>query len=104
MLLAVDVGNTQTHIGAFDGDDLACDWRLTTDPTATADELVAALATLLRLADLELSALDGSIISTVVPALAPEYTGMCERHLGGGCLLVGPGLRTGMPIRVENPH
>jgi type III pantothenate kinase len=104
MLLAVDVGNTQTHIGAFDGAELASDWRLTTEPSATADELVASLATLLRVADLELDALDGSIVSTVVPQLGPEYQRLCEDHLGLRCLMVGPSLKTGMPIRVENPH
>ncbi len=104
MLLAVDVGNTQTHIGAFDGPELARDWRLTTEPNATADELVASLATLLRVADLELGALDGSIVSTVVPQLGPEYERLCEDHLGLRCLMVGPSLKTGMPIRVENPR
>jgi type III pantothenate kinase len=104
MLLAVDVGNTQTHLGVFDGDDLAHDWRLTTEPSATADELVASLATLLRIGRLELDAIDAAIVSTVVPRLAPEYERMCERHLGTRCLMVGPSLRTGMPIRVDNPH
>jgi len=104
MLLAVDVGNTQTHIGAFDGAELAHDWRLTTEPSATADELLASLATLLRVADLELGALDGAIVSTVVPQLGPEYERLCESHLGLPCLMVGPDLKTGMPIRVENPH
>lgn len=104
MLLAVDVGNTQTHIGAFDGAELAHDWRLTTEASATADELLASLATLLRVAGLELGALDGTIVSTVVPQLAPEYERLCESHLGLPCLMVGPDLKTGMPIRVENPH
>jgi type III pantothenate kinase len=91
-------------VGAFEGDTLAHDWRLTTEASATADELVASLATLLRLAGLELDALDGTIVSTVVPQLAPEYEGMCERHLGVPCLMVGPSVKTGMPIRVDNPH
>ena len=104
MLLAVDVGNTQTHVGAFDGAELAHDWRLATEPRATADELVATLATLLRVDGLELAALDGAIVSTVVPQLEPEYERLCRRHIGGSFLIVGPNLRTGMPIRVENPH
>ena len=104
MLLAVDVGNTQTHVGAFEGERLAHDWRLTTEPSATADELVASLATLLRLSGLDFGALDGAIVSTVVPQLAPEYARLCERHVDGPFLAVGPSLKTGMPIRVENPH
>jgi len=104
VLLAVDVGNTQTHVGAFEGERLAHDWRLTTEPSATADELVASLATLLRLSGLDFGALDGAIVSTVVPQLAPEYARLCERHVDGAFLAVGPSLKTGMPIRVENPH
>jgi type III pantothenate kinase len=104
MLLAVDVGNTQTHIGAFDGAELAHDWRLATEPRATADELLASLATLLRVAGLRLEALDGTIVSTVVPQLRPEYERLFESHLGLSCLIVGPNVKTGMPIRVENPH
>ena len=73
MLLAVDVGNTQTHLGAFDGEDLARDWRLTTAPSATADELAATISDLLSLEGLSFGSLDGAIVSTVVPQLGPEY-------------------------------
>lgn len=104
MLLAIDVGNTQTHLGAFEGEELRHDWRLGTDPSATADELVATLANLLQLEGLGFDALDGAIVSTVVPQLAPEYEALCERHLGGPCLMVGPKVKTGMPILVDNPH
>jgi type III pantothenate kinase len=104
MLLAVDIGNTQTHIGAFEGDELRHDWRLTTEPQATADELAATLATLLRLDGLEFSSLDGAIVSTVVPQLGPEYERLCEELIGQECLMVGPSIKTGMPILVDNPH
>ena len=104
MLLAVDVGNTQTHIGAFDGDDLRRDWRLGTIPSATADELAATISHLLALDDLNFGSLDGAIVSTVVPQLGPEYEALTERHMGRPCLLVGPSLKTGMPILVDNPH
>ena len=104
MLLAVDVGNTQTHIGAFEGAELAHDWRLATDPSATADALAGVLANLLTLEGLSFSAFDGAIVSTVVPQLGPEYERFCERRVGGGCLMVGPNLKTGMPILVDNPH
>ena len=104
MLLAVDIGNTQTHIGAFDGGELGHDWRLTTEPQATADELAATLATLLRLDGLEFSSLDGAIVSTVVPQLGPEYERLCKELIGQDCLMVGPSLKTGMPILVDNPH
>ena len=104
MLLAVDVGNTQTHIGAFDGDELRRDWRLGTVPSATADELAATLSHLLALDELGFGSLDGAIVSTVVPQLGPEYEALTERHMGEPCLLVGPSLKTGMPILVDNPH
>jgi type III pantothenate kinase len=104
MLLAVDVGNTQTHLGAFDGTELARDWRLATAPSATADELAATLSDLLTLDGLSFAGLDGAIVSTVVPQLGPEYERLCERHIGKPCLLVGPSLKTGMPILVDNPH
>jgi type III pantothenate kinase len=104
MLLAVDVGNTQTHVGAFEGEDLVGDWRFATRGDSTADELALALAGSLEFRGLELSALEGAIVSTVVPRLGPEYERLCERHLGSPCLLVGPTVRTGMPILIDNPH
>jgi type III pantothenate kinase len=104
MLLAVDVGNTQTHLGAFDGAELRRDWRLRTVPNHTADELAVTFSNLLELDGLGLAALDGAIVSTVVPELAPQYELLCERHMDGPCLMVGPSIRTGMPILVDNPH
>jgi type III pantothenate kinase len=104
MLLAVDVGNTQTHVGAFDGDELRRDWRLRTVPSATADEIAATFSNLLELDGLGFGTLDGAIVSTVVPELGPQYERFCERHIGKACLMVGPDLKTGMPILVDNPH
>jgi type III pantothenate kinase len=104
MLLAADVGNTQTHVGAFDGTELAHDWRLATDPSATADELATAIAGMLALDGLGFDRFDAAIVSTVVPRLGPEYERVCQRHVEGGALMVGPNLKTGMPILVDNPH
>ena len=104
MLLAVDIGNTQTHIGAFDGAELAHDWRLHTDARATADELAATLSDLLALDGTGFDAIDAAIVSTVVPQLGPEYRRLCERHTSGSFLKVGPNLKTGMPILVDNPY
>jgi type III pantothenate kinase len=104
MLLAVDVGNTQTHFGIFDGSDLVEHWRVATDAEATTDELAARVAGLLALRDTGFDAIDGSIISSVVPQLTPGYAAMCDRYLDVSCLLVGPGVRTGMPIKLENPR
>jgi type III pantothenate kinase len=104
MLLVVDVGNTQTHFGAFDGDRLVEHWRFATVRTSTADELGAALRNLLELRGLGLADLDGSIVSSTVPQLRPEWTAMARRYLGHDALMVGPGLKTGMPIRYDNPR
>ena len=104
MLLAVDVGNTQTHVGAFDGADLVADWRLATRGDSTADEIALALAGSLEFRGLTMSAVDRAIVSTVVPRLGPEYERLCDRHLDSPCLLVGPAVKTGMPILIDNPH
>jgi type III pantothenate kinase len=104
VLLAIDVGNTQTHIGAFDRADLVEHWRFGTDAEATADELAIRVTNVLRLRDLELAAIDGSIVSSVVPELTPEYGQMAKRYLEARHLSVVPGIKTGIAIRMDNPH
>jgi type III pantothenate kinase len=104
MLLAVDVGNTQTHLGVFDDSELVEHWRFATDPSATSDQLAVTILGLVALRGIEIGRVDGAIVSTVVPQLGREYVGMSERYMGGSCLLVGPSVKTGMPIRVDNPR
>ena len=104
MLLAVDVGNTQTHFGAFDGDHLVEHWRFATVRTSTADELGAVLRNLLELRGLGLADLDGSIVSSTVPQLRPEWGQVGERYLRHQTLIVGPGIKTGMALRYDNPR
>jgi type III pantothenate kinase len=104
VLLAIDNGNTQTHIGVFDGERLVEHWRLATVREITADELAAGMAGLLGLRGLSLADVDGAIVSSVVPQLDHEYELVSERYLAGTLVLVGPGLKTGMRIRIENPH
>lgn len=104
MLLAIDAGNTQTRVGVFDGAQLREQWRFATEPEATADELAVVLRSALELGEIDIEALDASIVSCVVPRLDPEYVEMCERYLGRACLMVGPGVKTGIPIRIDNPH
>jgi type III pantothenate kinase len=103
MLLAIDVGNTQTHIGMFRGTDLVENFRLATWRETTADELASILANLLELRGLRLRDVDGAIVSSVVPPLAREYERLSERDLDGALVVVGPGVRSGMAIRIENP-
>jgi type III pantothenate kinase len=104
MLLVVDVGNTQTHFGAFRGAELDEHWRFATVRESTADELGAKLANLLSLRGLGFEDLQGSIVSSTVPQLGGEWQQVGERYLGHETLVVGPGIRTGMPIRYENPR
>jgi type III pantothenate kinase len=104
MLLVVDVGNTQTHLGTYDGAELIEHWRFATVRDSTADELGAALRNLLALRGLAFADIDASIVSSTVPQLRPEWTAMARRYLGHDMPLVGPGLKTGMPIRYDNPR
>src|SRR3954453_2893301 len=104
MLLVVDVGNTQTHLGTYDGEVLIEHWRFATVRESTADELGAALRNLLALRGLAFGDIDASIVSSTVPQLRPEWTAMVRRYLGHDALVVGPGLKTGMPIRYDNPR
>ncbi len=97
-LLAVDVGNTQTVLGLYDGERLAEHWRVKTDPDRTGDELVVLLRGFL-----DLSALDGLCLATTVPSLLRAYERVADRA-GVELLSVGPGMRTGIPIRYEDPR
>lgn len=105
MLLVVDVGNTQTHFGTYtDAGELTEHWRMATVRRSTGDQLGAALRSLLRLRGIDLSDLKGSIVSSTVPELAPEWVQVGERYLGHQTVTVGPGVKTGMPIRLDNPR
>jgi type III pantothenate kinase len=104
MLLAIDVGNTQTHIGAFKGAELVEHWRFSTGREATGDELAATINGLLRLSGISFSDIDAEVVSSVVPQLVTEYRRLFERYLEREALIIGPGTKTGMPILLENPH
>jgi len=104
VLLGVDVGNTQTHLGAFDGAELVEHWRFQSRAGATGDELAERIAGLLDLSGLDISATEAIVVSSVVPPLGAEYEAMAERYLTAPCLSVGPGIKTGMPIRIDNPY
>jgi type III pantothenate kinase len=103
MLLAIDVGNTQTHVGCFDGEKLVEHWRFMTQPGATADQLAVRMRSLLALREMRLDQVDGAIVSSVVPRLSPEYEAMCAHYLECEGVMVGPNVKTGMPIRMDNP-
>jgi type III pantothenate kinase len=105
VLLAIDVGNTQTHLGAFDGERLVEHWRFQTRAGATGDELAERIAGMLALSGVTLADLDAVCASSVVPPLGAQYEQLTERYLEDAAtfLAVEPGVRTGMPIRIDNP-
>jgi type III pantothenate kinase len=104
VLLTIDVGNTQTHVGAFDGQELVEHWRFSTDRQSTGDELAVVIHDLLALRSIEFTQIHGEVVSSVVPRLVSEYRQMFERYLDREALILGPGTKTGMPILLENPH
>jgi type III pantothenate kinase len=99
VLLAADVGNTQTVLGLYRDGELVDHFRLATDRSRTGDELGVTLAALFDLEDVE-----GTCLATTVPALEREWERVGERWLKAPLLVVGPGTRTGIPIRYDDPR
>src|SRR4051812_48945416 len=94
LLLAIDVGNTQSVLGLYDGAELRDHWRVATEAHRSGDELGALFEALVP----ELEAIDGVCLSSTVPALVRAYEGFVERFMSARLLVVGPGVRNGMPI------
>lgn len=104
MLIAIDVGNTQTVVGLFVGDELVDSWRLSTVSERTADEYRLFLAGLLRQDGYELDDVDGVALSSVVPTAKQAMIEVAENLVEGPLVVVGPGVRTGLPINIDNPR
>ncbi|MFZ3200314.1 MAG: type III pantothenate kinase [Candidatus Acidiferrales bacterium] len=104
MLLTLDVGNTNTVLGVFRGNDLAAHWRLTTARDQTIDEYGILTRELFTLAGLEPQEISGIIISSVVPQLNGTLAGMAERYFGRPAIFVEPGIKTGMSVQYDNPQ
>src|SRR5229473_784974 len=99
MLLAVDVGNTQTVFGLYDGPELGDRWRIATEAERTGDELGALLGDFL-----DFGRLDGISLSSTVPRLIREYEHLAERWAKVPLLVIGPGVKTGIRIQHDAPH
>lgn len=99
MLLAVDVGNTQTVLGLYPDGELADHWRLATERSTTADELGVVLGGLL-----DLDAVDGICLAATVPVLVREWELLASKWAQAPVLVVGPGVKTGIPIRYDDPR
>ena len=103
MLLAVDVGNTNVTLALFDGERLVADWRVTSHRVRTADELAVELRQLFELRGLDFGIVDGVVISSVVPNINPALAEVSRRYLKCEPVMVGPGVKTGVRIRYDNP-
>src|ERR1700730_2639297 len=104
MLLALDVGNTNTVLGVFRGSELIANWRLTTARDQTVDEYGILTRELFTLASLDPDKIGGVIISSVVPPLNGTLQEMAERYFHIQALFVEPGVKTGMPVHYDNPQ
>jgi type III pantothenate kinase len=104
MLLAIDVGNTNTVIGVFDGTIGLRFWRVRTVEDATGDEYWMMLRNMAAISQIDASKIDGIIIACVVPNLLGALEDLCTQFLKVRPLFVGPGIKTGMPIRYDNPR
>jgi len=103
LLLVIDVGNSNIVIGIFDGEKLIRDWRLSTDKSRTADEYGILVYHLFRFADLSFTDVSAIIISSVVPPLTGILERLAKQYFNLTPYVVGPGIKTGMPIHYDNP-
>ncbi len=105
MLLAIDIGNTNTVLGLYplDSSELAADWRITTHKNQTTDEYGVLFLNLFSLKQIDAAKIKAIIISSVVPPLDATIRDLCERYFRIKPIFVEPGIKTGMPLLVDNP-
>ncbi|BCR04508.1 type III pantothenate kinase [Desulfuromonas versatilis] len=104
MLLVIDVGNTNTVLGMYDDTRLVRHWRLTTDKSRTVDEYAILIGQLFHLADIRFADIRDVVISCVVPPVLNTFENLCRSYFQKKPYIVGPGIKTGMPILYDNPR
>ena len=104
MLLVLDVGNTNIVAGVYDGEELLVHWRFSSDRSKTADEFGILIGNMFDYSNLSMKDIRAVAISTVVPPLTVPLARMCKRYFGINPLVVGPGVKTGIFIKYENPR
>lgn len=104
MILVIDVGNTNIVLGVYRGKELLHHWRLSTNRSATADEYGISIHNLFHYAGIKTDQIKGVIISSVVPPLMRTLEQLCLKYVRKAPLIVGPGVKTGLNIRYENPR
>lgn len=103
MILAVDIGNSNIVLGAMEGMKIIFEARIRTDATKTSDEYCVDLKNILDIYGVKREALEGAIVASVVPQVLNSIKTAIKKLTGKKCLVVGPGLKTGLNIKVENP-
>ena len=103
MILAIDIGNTNVVLGGIEGNDILFEARMATDSIKTSDQYCAELKNILALFDVVPSMIDGTIVASVVPPVLNSFRTAIRKLTGKSCLVVGPGIRTGLNIRMDNP-
>ena len=103
MILAIDVGNTNIVLGAYDNARLVRTWRMVTVADRTEDELAVTIDALLAQEDLALDEVDALVLGSVVPPLTLAFSRLAERYLEHPAFVIGPGIKTGVRLRVDNP-
>lgn len=103
MILTVDIGNSNIVIGGVEGEEILFEARLRTDATKTSDEYCVDLKSLLDVYRVDADSIEGGIIGSVVPQVLNSFQTAIKKLTGKQCLVVGPGLKTGLNIKIENP-
>ena len=103
MLLAIDIGNTNIVFGLFAGEELKTHWRIRTERNRTTDEYWVLVNEFLRLNEIGPESIHKEVISCVVPTLIPVFEELSRKYLKSDPLIVGPGIKTGIPILYNNP-
>ncbi len=104
MILVMDIGNTNIVLGVYENQSLLHHWRLSTSRTATADEYGVMVFNLFQHAGITFSQIEGVIVSSVVPPIMRTIDMLCAKYIKKTPLIVGPGIKTGLNIRYENPR
>jgi type III pantothenate kinase len=104
MIFVCDVGNTHIVMGVFDGRQLVDHWRISTDSRKTEDEFAMIVRELFNYGGLSFDAIDGVAISTVVPSILYALVRMSEKYFHVSPVIVGPGIKTGLNLKYENPR
>lgn len=103
MILAIDIGNSNIVLGGIEEDKILFEARMATDLVKTSDQYCAELKSMLSLFEVRPEQITGSIVSSVVPPVLNSFRTAVRKLTGRNCLVVGPGIRTGLNIRMDNP-